>query len=150
MTRSPNKLIPSDFTPTPSLAGQPNLAVVDTLDAASLDAVAVLVASDGDLPQGLPLDRVEQAAAGFDAEPGSTLLVPGTGAPLLVLVGAGASADVDAAVRANLSSGPGRAAIEQAGAERARDAIAAALDQFVQADGTVHLDNVFRVVIARA
>jgi hypothetical protein len=36
------------------------------------------------------------------------------------------------------------------GEERARIAIAAALDQFVQADGTVRFDNVFRVVLARA
>jgi ubiquinone/menaquinone biosynthesis C-methylase UbiE len=58
--------------------------------------------------------------------------------------------DLATAVRANLSSGPARAAIERAGVERACDAITAALNQFVQADGTVRLDNVFRLVIARA
>jgi ubiquinone/menaquinone biosynthesis C-methylase UbiE len=58
--------------------------------------------------------------------------------------------DLVTAVRASLSPGPARAAIEQAGAERARHVIAAALGQFVRADGAVRLDNVFRIVIARA
>lgn len=58
--------------------------------------------------------------------------------------------DLVTAVQASLSPGPARAAIEQTGAERARDVIAAALGQFVRADGAVRLDNVFRVVIARA
>ncbi len=58
--------------------------------------------------------------------------------------------DLDTAVRANLSAGPARAAIEHAGADRVRDAIATALEPFQGPDGSVHLDNVFRVVIARA
>jgi SAM-dependent methyltransferase len=59
-------------------------------------------------------------------------------------------ADLAAAVRANLASGPARAAINHAGEEAARTAVTAALQQFVRPDGTVRLDNVFRVVIARA
>jgi SAM-dependent methyltransferase len=59
-------------------------------------------------------------------------------------------ADLATGVRASLSSGPARAAIDQVGEERAREAVTAALDQFVQAGGTVRLDNVFRVVFARA
>lgn len=58
--------------------------------------------------------------------------------------------DLATAVRANLSAGPARAAIEHAGADRVRDAIATALEPFQRPDGSVHLDNVFRVVIARA
>lgn len=59
-------------------------------------------------------------------------------------------ADLESAVRANLASGPGRATIDHAGAETARDTLATALAPFVAADGGVRLENVFRVVIARA
>jgi ubiquinone/menaquinone biosynthesis C-methylase UbiE len=58
--------------------------------------------------------------------------------------------DLATAVRANLSAGPTRAAIDHAGVDRTRDVITGALDPFVRPDGTVHLDNVFRVVVARA
>jgi SAM-dependent methyltransferase len=58
--------------------------------------------------------------------------------------------DVETAVRANLASGPGRMAIERAGAVEAAAAIRAALGPFTAPDGSVRLDNVFRVVIARA
>lgn len=58
--------------------------------------------------------------------------------------------DVAAAQRANLSAGPNRAAINHAGLDATRQALIAALDQFVQPDGSVRLDNVMRVVIARA
>jgi SAM-dependent methyltransferase len=58
--------------------------------------------------------------------------------------------DVATGVRASLSSGPARAAIEQVGVDRVRSTAAAALAQFVGPDGTVRLNNVFRVVIARA
>ncbi len=59
-------------------------------------------------------------------------------------------ADLATAVRANLSSGPARAAIEHAGADRVRETATGALRQFVQADGSVRLDNVMRVVICHA
>jgi SAM-dependent methyltransferase len=58
--------------------------------------------------------------------------------------------DVATAVRAQLTSGPARMAINSAG----RDALAAALEEAYESvtkpDGTVHLDNVFKVVVARA
>jgi SAM-dependent methyltransferase len=59
-------------------------------------------------------------------------------------------ADLATGVRASLSSGPARAAIEHAGADRVREAVSAVLEPFVQDDGAVRLDNVFRLVIARA
>ncbi|HEX6418093.1 MAG TPA: class I SAM-dependent methyltransferase [Acidimicrobiales bacterium] len=59
-------------------------------------------------------------------------------------------ADLAAAVRGGLASGPARAAIRHAGPDRTRDAATGALEQFVQPDGTVRLDNVMRVAIARA
>jgi SAM-dependent methyltransferase len=57
--------------------------------------------------------------------------------------------DLATAERANLSAGPTRAAINHAGLDAVRGAFTSALAQFVQPDGTVRLENVFRVVIAR-
>jgi SAM-dependent methyltransferase len=59
-------------------------------------------------------------------------------------------ADLESAVRASLSSGPACAAIQRVGREAVRDAAAAALRSFERTDGTVRLDNVFRIVLARA
>lgn len=59
-----------------------------------------------------------------------------------------AYADIATAERANLSAGPTRLAIDHAGLDAVRDAFATALARFVQPDGSVRLDNVFRVVIA--
>jgi ubiquinone/menaquinone biosynthesis C-methylase UbiE len=58
--------------------------------------------------------------------------------------------DLATAVRAGLAAGPTRAAINHAGLDRVREAATAGLEQFRRADGSVRLDNVFRVVIARA
>jgi SAM-dependent methyltransferase len=58
--------------------------------------------------------------------------------------------DVATAVHGQLASGPARMAIDRAG----RDAVSAALVDVLEAvtkpDGSVHMDNVFKVVIARA
>ncbi|MFE6253921.1 leucyl aminopeptidase [Agromyces sp. NPDC057865] len=97
MTRNPAKLIPDDYTAVPSLDAVPAVAVVDELDEQQLDAIGVLVSSDGDLPAGVPIDREAQARAGFEAKPGTVLALPGPGTPLIVLVGAGASAELGAA-----------------------------------------------------
>jgi SAM-dependent methyltransferase len=59
-------------------------------------------------------------------------------------------ADLDTALRGNFSSGPGRMAIERAGEEAAKAALVDALAEFTMADGSIRLDNVFKVVIARA
>ena len=58
-------------------------------------------------------------------------------------------ADLDTAIRGHLSSGPARMAIDRAGEEATRAALVEALDTFTQSDGSIQLDNVFRVVIAR-
>lgn len=91
MTGDPSSLIPDDFTATPSLARSDaaTVAVVDELDEASLDAIGVLVTSDGDLPAGIDLDRAALARSGFEAKPGTTLALPYGSGPLLVLVGVG-------------------------------------------------------------
>jgi ubiquinone/menaquinone biosynthesis C-methylase UbiE len=58
--------------------------------------------------------------------------------------------DLATAVRAGLSAGPARAAINHAGLDRVLDAASAGLKQFLRPDGSVRLENVFRVVIAHA
>ena len=59
------------------------------------------------------------------------------------------SADLDTAIRGHLSSGPARMAIDRAGVAATRAALVDALDTFTQSDGSIQLDNVFKVVIAR-
>jgi SAM-dependent methyltransferase len=61
-----------------------------------------------------------------------------------------AYADIHGAVRAGLASGPARAAIDHAGLDATRNAVTGVLKQFEHADGTVRMENVFRVVVARA
>ena len=61
-----------------------------------------------------------------------------------------AHADVDTATRAHLSSGPARLAIETAGFEPTRSAIAQACESAREDDGSVSFANVFKVVVARA
>jgi SAM-dependent methyltransferase len=58
--------------------------------------------------------------------------------------------DVATATLAHLSSGPARRAIETAGVEATRAAIAQVCEQARRDDGSVNFDNVFKVVIARA
>jgi SAM-dependent methyltransferase len=58
--------------------------------------------------------------------------------------------DVATAQRANLAAGPTRAAINHAGLDAVRAALATALESFVRPDGNVRIENVMRVVIARA
>jgi SAM-dependent methyltransferase len=58
--------------------------------------------------------------------------------------------DIDTAIRAQMSSGPARRAIEHAGPQPVRDALSAVFAGYCATDGTVQLDNVFRVLIARA
>jgi SAM-dependent methyltransferase len=61
-----------------------------------------------------------------------------------------AYADIATAERANLSAGPNRLAVNHAGLDAVRDAFTTALGPFVKPDGSVRLENVFRVVIAHA
>jgi hypothetical protein len=58
--------------------------------------------------------------------------------------------DLATAVRAQLSSGPARLAIEHAGEAAVREALAGAYAGSRQSDGTYRQDNVFRYVVARA
>ena len=102
MSRNPSLLIPADYSPVPSEATDVDVSAVAALDPSALDAVAVLVHADGDLPGdlGTDLDRAALTAAGFDGSIGSSLVVARVGAPVLVLVGAGPAGALDAAARA--------------------------------------------------
>ena len=52
MSPDPSLLVPDDFTRVPSAASTVEVSAVDALDEAALDAVVVLVPSDGDLIAG--------------------------------------------------------------------------------------------------
>ena len=97
MTRNPGRLIPDDFSATPSLGAVPTVTPAQELDEQGLDAIGVVVTSDGDLPAGLELDREALAFAGFEAKPGTTLTLARSRRPLIVVVGAGASAELGTA-----------------------------------------------------
>ena len=58
--------------------------------------------------------------------------------------------DLDTAVEAQLTTGPARLAIEQAGEPAVRDALSAAYGDSRQPDGTYRQANVFRYIVARA
>jgi SAM-dependent methyltransferase len=61
-----------------------------------------------------------------------------------------AHADIDTAIRAHLSSGPARRAIEHAGLDATREAVGQACEAARRDDGSVSFDNVFKVLVARA
>ena len=96
MIHDPYKMIPESFTAIPS--AERNEATMEWVaDFGELDALGVLVTTDGGVPEILGLNRDALARAGFTADPGSTLLLPAVpGSPLVVAVGAGAAAAVDA------------------------------------------------------
>jgi len=58
--------------------------------------------------------------------------------------------DVDTAVQGQLASGPARMAIERAGRDAVSSALVDVLESVTKSDGSVHMDNVFKVVIAHA
>ncbi len=87
MPHAPNKLIADGFTPVPALRTPCEVSAVDRF-ASDLDAVALLVAGGTDLTAETGLGAEALAAAGFDAEPGSSLVIAQDGHPL-VLVGLG-------------------------------------------------------------
>jgi SAM-dependent methyltransferase len=58
--------------------------------------------------------------------------------------------DLSTAVQGQLASGPARMAIERVGRDTVSSALTDALETVKKDDGSVQLDNVFKVVIARA
>ena len=112
MSPNPSMLLPDDFSPVPSTASTTEVTAVSALDESALDAVAVVVTSDGALPAdlGADLDRAALEAVGFEGKAGSSLVVPRSGTPVLVLAGAGAAADLDAATLRDAAATAARAA----------------------------------------
>jgi len=114
MDRRPNKLIPADLKTTPGLDA------VDAVDfrvgeiGADVDAVGVVVFSDGDVPDGLGFDRAALDDLGFSAKAGTSLLLPRVGEPDLVLVGLGARADAGVRVIRDAAATLARAAARRA------------------------------------
>jgi leucyl aminopeptidase len=113
MSRNPSKLIPADFTPVPALATACDVAVVEDF-AADLDAVALLVATGTDLTGVVGLGADALASAGFDASPGSSLVVAQDGHPL-VLVGIGDPAELDADSLRDAAAAAARATARKGG-----------------------------------
>lgn len=90
---APHKLIPDSFTAVPSRRlARP---VVEVVPAASgdLQALGYGVGPDDDVPAALGVDRQVLAGAAFGGGVGETLLLPGSGTPLLVAVGIGPAAE---------------------------------------------------------
>src|SRR5262245_27829072 len=77
-------------------------------------AVGVPVASDGEVPAQLGLDRDALAGAGFAGEVGQTWLLPRSDGPFLVAVGIGDRATLDAARLRDAAAAFARAAGRQA------------------------------------
>ncbi|MGB7963620.1 MAG: leucyl aminopeptidase [Propionicimonas sp.] len=92
MTSSPHKLIPPSFTPVPCLATVTDVVVAEPL-MASVDAEALFLASDQDLPADLGFEWGELKAAGFDGSAGSSLILPRSPASL-ALIGMGSRAEL--------------------------------------------------------
>lgn len=107
MSPNPAKLIPADFSPVPSLGLATEVTAVTEFDT-DLDALVVLVAADDASDTRTELTSKDLAAAGFTAESGTTLVIPGAGRPL-VLVGVGKSEEVDASVLRDAAAAASRA-----------------------------------------
>lgn len=88
MPGNAHRLIPADFTPLPSLASAVQVSAVAE-PTPTTDALGFLLAPDADLPDELDLDWATLRAHGFDGKPGQTLVLPRSGTPDLVAVGAG-------------------------------------------------------------
>ncbi len=95
MNHEPYKLIPEVFTAVPSLEGdEPELHFVDGFD--QLDAIGVMVPSEGEVPASVGLHRETLESAGFDGKPGTTLQLANASGTLVVAVGGGKPGSLDA------------------------------------------------------
>lgn len=81
-------VIDSAFDPVPSLGRETEVRVTSAADIEAAPVRAILVPSEGDLPD-LGLTRETLAAAGFTGSKNQTLLLPGTQLRVLVGVGGG-------------------------------------------------------------
>ncbi len=127
MTRSSNKLIPADFATVPGLDAL-DVAHVQAGGAGDVGAIGIGVYTDADVPSGLGFDRAALEAAGFEAKPGSTLVIARADGPDLVAVGLGPAAETSHVVLRDAAAALARAAarhdrlglqVDLAGADRA-------------------------------
>src|SRR5690606_18565919 len=89
MTRSANAFIPADFPMTPGLDAVAALTVAAGSAPDDVQAIGYTVASSGEVPDALGMDRAALERAGFESKAGSTLVLPKGDGPLLVAVGLG-------------------------------------------------------------
>ncbi len=87
----------TQFSPTPSLAVPRPAVDASTQAPASATALGFPVTTDGQVPSGLRVGRAALEAAGFDAKPGETLVLPAADGPVRVAVGAGPTKELDGA-----------------------------------------------------
>lgn len=98
MTRRANKLIPGGFPALPGIAALDSAATAIGSDPVTdVDAVGLIVFSNEELSETVPLSRDALERAGFTATAGATLVLPQRDEPELVLVGLGERSEVTAA-----------------------------------------------------
>ncbi|HMK12945.1 MAG TPA: leucyl aminopeptidase [Acidimicrobiales bacterium] len=98
------------FSPTPSLDPDEQAEVrVVRSGTGRATALGVLVGSSGSVPAALGIDRRKLTSSGFTGAAGETLVIP-TASPVLVAVGIGAPAAVDATVLRTAGAAVARAA----------------------------------------
>lgn len=101
----------SAFDPAPSIdaATQIKLAAATKVPA-SATCVGVAVATAGEVPAELGIDRTSLTAAGFEGKPGQTQIVPQKGGVTFVAFGIGPREDCDAATLRDATAAFARAA----------------------------------------
>lgn len=112
MARRPNKLIPDSFTAVPSQVTPATARVVDAFE--GVDAIGVLVHTDGPVDPTLGLSREALVRSGFSADVGSALVLAREDTPVLVAVGGGAYDAQDAATLRDAAAAFARAAATSA------------------------------------
>ena len=90
-------VVPSTFDPAPSMAETASVAIATSATVPDdADAVGVLIGADRPFTD-VGFDRTALLGAGFDAKPGSTLVLPAKAGPPRVLIGVGDAATLDVA-----------------------------------------------------
>jgi leucyl aminopeptidase len=98
------------FDVTPSLRAAPAIAYASPDDdLVAVDAVAVPVGADGEVPEEIAYDRAALARAGFTGARGQALALPTTGGAARVAVGVGPVADLDLAALRRIAASFARA-----------------------------------------
>ncbi len=106
--------VQADFNPAPSMA-KPAITKVGVAPSIPKGAggVGFPVGVDGDVPRELGIDRAALSAAGFEGKIGQTLIIPRSGGPILVAVGIGKRAELDAAKLRDAAAAFGRSMRKQ-------------------------------------